>query len=47
MLMTQKQSFDSIGKIKAEISRLIEVIKNKSLNGSGGGGTSVIAVNPL
>jgi predicted nucleic acid-binding Zn-ribbon protein len=45
MLITQKQSFDSLGKIKLEIGKLIETIKNKSLSGSGG--TNVQAVNPL
>jgi len=47
MLIIQKQSFDSLGKIKLEIGKLIETIKNKSLSGSGGGGTSVIPVNPI
>lgn len=45
MLITQKQSFDSLGKIKLEIGKLIETIKNKSLSGSGG--PNVQAVNPL
>lgn len=45
MLIIQKQSFDSLGKIKLEIGKLIETIKNKSL--SGGGGSSVIPVNPI